>query len=289
MIGRILKGIGGFYTIRCEQTDYICKPRGKFRKDKLSPMVGDMVEFEPGQPGDEGSINAILPRKNQLIRPPVANLDLILTVMALHSPEPDVLLTDRLLVAAAKAEIEAIVIVNKTDLGNADALLEQYRRSGYEAHAVSTYEKQGLEELRPLLTGRIIGLAGQSAVGKSSLINILNEGADMEVGGVSRIERGRHTTRRAELLPLPGGGYLVDTPGFSLLELDTDDPETLKTYYPEFEPYEGTCRFLGCNHTGEPGCAVQQAAQEGKLSIERLERYRLLFAEQKEKWGRRYG
>ena len=147
---------------------------------------------------------------------------------------------------------------------------------------------EGVPELMELAAGRIVAFAGQSAVGKSSLMNVLCPGLGQQTGSVSRIERGRHTTRKAQLVPLEAGGYLADTPGFSLLELDAEDPANLRAFYPEFEPDEGLCRFDGCCHLSEPGCAVKDAAQRGEIAPERLERYAALFAEVKDKWDRRY-
>ena len=220
----------------------------------------------------------------------MANIDLLLVTLAAAAPDPDLLLADRLLVRAQRAGIEACIVVNKTDLSEniVQEIRSQYEKSGYRVLTVCAREQIGLDELKALARGRIVAFAGQSAVGKSTLMNALCPGLGQETGEVSRIERGRHTTRKAQLFPTPGGGYLADTPGFSLLELDAQDPDTLKDSYPEFAPYEGQCRFLGCQHIGEPDCAVKQAAKEGLLSTERLERYALLHQEIKEKWGRRY-
>lgn len=289
MTGRIIQGIGGFYTVSSGGNEFVCKARGRFRKEKISPLVGDLVEFSPGAEGDEGSIEAILPRKNVLERPAVANLDLLLVTLACCHPQPDLLLADRLLVRARRAGMEVAVVFNKSDLGDAQAYARQYALSGLPTAMVSAATGEGRERLSSLAKDKVVGFAGQSAVGKSSLINLLCPKAQLETGDLSRIERGRHTTRRAQLLQLPEGGYLMDTPGFSLLELDTFDPEELKGLYPEFRPYEANCRFLGCNHVGEPSCAVREAAEQGLLSLERLDRYTALFAELKEKWGRRYG
>ena len=289
MTGRIIQGIGGFYTVKSGAESYVCKARGRFRREKLSPLVGDLVEFIPGTEDDEGSIEEILPRKNCLERPAVANLDLLLVAFAFTQPEPDLLLVDRLLVRARRAGMEAAIVVNKSDLGNAQDYLKQYALSGYATACLSARTGEGYEALREITRDKVSCFAGQSAVGKSSLINLLCPGAELETGNLSRIQRGKHTTRSAKLLELPYGGYLMDTPGFSLLEMETFDPETLKESYPEYVPFEANCRFLGCNHIGEPGCAVQTAAEKGEISRERLERYRLLFAEVKEKWGKRYG
>ena len=290
MTGRIIQGIGSFYTVESGGRRYVCKARGRFRKQKISPLVGDLVEFQPADSEDaEGFIEEILPRKSELLRPPVANVDVIFVTVAAATPEPDLLLVDRLLVRAHRASIEVKIIVNKTDLddGAAEEIARQYGSAGYEVFRVSARDGVGLEALRAAAEGRIIAFAGQSAVGKSSLLNALCPGLALETGSVSRIERGRHTTRKAQLIPMQGG-YLADTPGFSLLELDTMEPELLAECYPEFAAYEGQCRFLGCQHLNEPDCAVKYAAQQGVISRERLERYAVLHQELKEKWGKRY-
>lgn len=290
MTGRIIQGIGSFYTVESGGQRYVCKARGRFRKQRISPLVGDFVEFQPADSEDgEGFIEEILPRKSELLRPPVANVDVIFVTVAASSPEPDLLLVDRLLVRAHRAGIEAKIIVNKTDLngGMAKEIARQYGSAGYEVFCVSAKQGMGLDALRAAAQGKAIAFAGQSAVGKSSLLNALCPGLSLETGSVSRIERGRHTTRKAQLIPMQGG-YLADTPGFSLLELDTMEPELLAECYPEFAPCEGKCRFLGCQHLNEPDCAVKAAAQQGRISRERLERYAVLHQELKEKWGKRY-
>ena len=290
MTSRIIQGIGSFYTVESGGQRYVCKARGRFRKQRISPLVGDFVEFQPADSEDgEGIIEEILPRKSELLRPPVANVDVIFVTVAASSPEPDLLLVDRLLVRAHRAGIEAKIIVNKTDLngGMAKEIARQYGSAGYEVFCVSAKQGMGLDALRAAVQGKTIAFAGQSAVGKSSLLNALCPGLSLETGSVSRIERGRHTTRKAQLIPMQGG-YLADTPGFSLLELDTMEPELLAECYPEFAPCEGKCRFLGCQHLNEPDCAVKAAAQQGRISRERLERYAVLHQELKEKWGKRY-
>lgn len=290
MTGRIIQGIGSFYTVESGGQRYVCKARGRFRKQKISPLVGDFVEFQPANSADgEGAIEEILPRSSELLRPPVANVDVIFVTVAAASPEPDLLLVDRLLVRAHRAGIEAKIIVNKVDLDNgmAEEIARQYGSAKYEVHCVSAKNGIGVEALRNAVQYKTIAFAGQSAVGKSSLLNALCPGLMLETGAVSRIERGRHTTRKAQLIPMQGG-YLADTPGFSLLELDTMDPELLAGCYPEFTPYENRCRFLGCQHLNEPDCAVKDAVRQGLISRERLERYTMLHQELKEKWGKRY-
>lgn len=291
MIGRILKGVGGYYTVLCDGEEYFCIARGRFRKESIKPLVGDMVEFMPPEREEEyGAVANILPRETCTLRPPIANVNLILVTMAAASPQPDLLLMDRLLARAQVEGCEAVVVVNKIDLAQDtyQDLCEQYRLAGYRVFPVSAQKGEGIEELREVLQGHISCFAGQSGAGKSSLLNALFPGLGLETGGVSRIERGRHTTRHAQLLPLEDGGFVADTPGFSLLELDTRPPETLKECYPEMHPYEGQCRFEGCMHHKEPGCAVKAAAERGEISKQRLQRYGVLLEEMKEKWGKRY-
>ncbi len=288
MNGLLIKGVGGLYTVYCQGQRYLVKARGKFRKDSQKPVIGDRVTFFPAQGGEDfGAITEIAPRKNQLIRPAVANIDLLMTVFAAASPQPDLLLIDKLLLSARLAQIPAMVVVNKCDLSDGEALADQYRKSGYDALCVSAHTGQGLDALRARLAGKIVAYAGQSAVGKSSLLNAV-AGLNLETGAVSRIERGRHTTRHVELLALSGDTWVADTPGFSLLDAQPMDPQRLKEFYPEMRPYEKDCRFLSCNHIGEPVCGVKEAARAGLIAPQRLERYGLLFDELKEKWSRRY-
>lgn len=288
MVGRIIRGVGGFYYVDDGRRMHECKARGLFRKQGITPMVGDMVEFSPEGEKTYGYLDQILPRVSQLKRPPVSNIDLIVAVMAPASPAPDLKLLDQLLVGAHKQGIRAIVCVNKTDLADPSDILREYVLAGYETLSVSASTGEGIPALLKRLSGCISALAGQSGVGKTSLINSLLPGESREVGGVSRIERGRHTTRHCELIPLPEGGFLADTPGFSLLEGEQEDPAELKEHFPEFARYEDLCRFGGCAHLREPGCAVREAAQRGEISPGRLERYGILYEEYKERWSHRY-
>lgn len=291
MKGRILQGIGSFYTVESEGQLYVCRARGRFRKQHITPMVGDEVLFAPPGPAEEeGFLEEILPRASALLRPPVANVDLLFVTVAAAAPQPDLLLADRLLVRARKAGIDTALVINKTDLSleTAQDIAHQYRGAACPVILTNAESGEGVEKLLQLASGRIVAFAGQSAVGKSSLMNALCPNLSQETGSVSRIERGRHTTRKAQLVPLASGGYLADTPGFSLLELDAEDPANLKDSYPEFAPYEGLCRFDGCCHLSEPDCAVKAAAARGEIAMERLKRYAVLYGELKDKWGRRY-
>ena len=291
MQGIILRGIGGFYYA-LDDSGQVSKLRAqaKIRRERLKPMVGDRVEFEPGQGEEDGWVKQILPRRTELVRPPVANVDLIVIVAAVMSPDPDLLLVDRLMVNARRAGIEVRLAINKCDLdaAAAQALAEQYRGADAAPALVSTRTGEGVDALRESLRGKIHALAGQSGAGKSSLINALY-GLCLETGDLSRkIERGKNTTRHSELIPVPGGGMVLDTPGFSLLETGLFEPLELKEQYPEFTPYEGQCFFSPCAHATEPRCAVRDAVKTGMISEERHARYCELLDEAKLRWRNRY-
>ncbi len=289
MVGRIVKGVGGLYSVEAGGGTYLCKARGKFRKLQQTPTVGDVVTFAPGGADDEGVLLSIHERRNCIARPPVANVDGIAIVLAAAMPEPDFSLCDRLIFLLLREGIRPLVVVNKVDLGHGAAqdARADYAPAGIAVLEAAAQEGAGIERLRAELSG-VWGLAGQSGVGKSSLTNALI-GTDIQTGGMSRIERGRHTTRHVELLPVPGGGYLADTPGFSLLDMPLIKPLTLQHGWPEFAPHAACCRFCGCAHIGEKGCAVQEAADGGVVSQRRLERYRALYSEAQTAWQNRYG
>ncbi|MGI5900404.1 MAG: ribosome small subunit-dependent GTPase A [Christensenellales bacterium] len=287
--GLLVKGVGGLYTVYCEGEYYPAKARGRFRKNMQKPVIGDRVDFTPAAPGDDfGVIGRIHPRRNSLVRPAVANISLLLAVMASAMPEPDLMLVDKLLVYSRMSRAEAVVVINKIDLGDSAAIAAQYEKSGYEVFCVSAVSGEGVHALKDRMKGHISAYAGQSGVGKSSILNSLGHGFSIETGDVSRIQRGKHTTRHVELLQLGEDSWVSDTPGFSLLEMDMFDPLELKNYYPEFDAHSEGCRFPGCNHISEPGCSVKEAAERGELSMERMERYAMIFQEVKEKWDRRY-
>ena len=290
MRGILLKGIGGFYYAQdAEGQVYTLRAQGKLRHDRMKPKVGDCVEFSPGTGEEHGWIQRIEPRKNELTRPPVANVDVILVVVASATPQPDLLLADRLILNARRAGISVKLVVSKCDLDRASAeeILKQYRGADVDPIAVSVQDGTGLDPLRESLKGKTHALAGQSGAGKSTLINALY-GLNVETGDLSRkIERGKNTTRHCELIPVPGG-MVLDTPGFSLLENDAFDPVELKEKYPEFVPYEGKCFFHPCYHATEPKCAVLDAVQNGNIDANRHARYVELLNEAKERWRDRY-
>ena len=278
--GRILKGIGGFYYVDTADGVIECKARGKFRKTIGKPMVGDRVTLEVQPEDGTGFLLEIEPRKTELIRPPVANIDLLAAVASAAPPQTEPFLIDKVLAIAAHKGMETLVVLNKIDLDPADALYEIYRKSGIEVVRVSAATGDGIEELRRRLHGKISAFAGNSGVGKSSLLNRLDPDFAAEVGRISdRIGRGRHTTRHVELVPF-AGGYLADTPGFSSFEAEQMDlvlRDDLQYAFPEFEPYLGQCQFTGCSHTCEKGCAILAAVSEGAIAPTRHASYTRLY------------
>lgn len=289
MQGKIIKGIAGFYYVHVAGSGvYECKAKGIFRKDGVKPLVGDDVEMEVTHEKDmEGNIMRILPRKNELMRPAVANIDQALVVFAVTKPKPHFNLLDRFLVMMETKEIPAILCFNKADIaGDAEiaGLKAVYENCGYPLIFTSAKKEENIDRLKELLQGKTTAAAGPSGVGKSSLINRLQSGVKMETGSISRkIERGKHTTRHSELIMLGDESYIMDTPGFSSLYAGNMEKEDLKYCFPEFAPYEGKCRFNGCGHIHEPGCAVKQAADEGKIHRIRYEDYVMMYRELQER------
>ena len=288
--GVIVKGVGGLYYARGEDGGtHVLRARGIFRRRHITPMVGDRVRFTPGQGEEHGWVEEILPRESQLVRPPVANVRYLVIVLA-PAPAPDYLLIDTLIAMALRQGIRPALVVNKCDLdgGTYEAVRSDYAGLGAPLLAVSALSGQGMDGLRSLLASGVCCLAGQSGVGKSTLLCAAT-GLRLQTGEISqKIHRGRHTTRHAELL-FSGEYRVLDTPGFSLLELwDGLEPIRLKEYYPEFAPYEGQCRFSPCYHLSEPDCAVLKAAHAGEISQARLERYHLLLKKAQEAWRNRY-
>ena len=289
MQGKIMKGIAGFYYVHVVGSGvYECKAKGIFRKDGVKPLVGDNVEMEITHEKDmEGNIIRVLPRKNELVRPAVANIDQALVVFAVTKPKPHFNLLDRFLVMMETKEIPAILCFNKADIaGDAEiaGLKAVYENCGYPLIFTSAKKEENIDRLKELLQGKTTAVAGPSGVGKSSLINRLQSGVKMETGSISRkIERGKHTTRHSELIMLGDESYIMDTPGFSSLYAGNMEKEDLKYCFPEFAPYEGKCRFNGCGHIHEPGCAVKQAADEGKIHRIRYEDYVMMYRELQER------
>lgn len=294
MQGKIIKGIAGFYYVDVAESGiYECKAKGIFRKEKKKPLVGDLVEITVlDQEAREGNLVQILPRKNQLIRPAVANIDQAVIIFAMEDPKPNYMLLDRFLVMMEMQQIPVVICMNKQDLGSGEALLnfqKTYEKSGYFICFTSAKMEEGVEELRLILKGKTSAVAGPSGVGKSTLTNRMQSGISMETGEISKkLGRGRHTTRHSQLIPIDRDTYILDTPGFSSLDVMDMDKDDLKQYFPEFAPYEGTCRFQGCSHTHEPGCRVKEALEQGAVSRLRYENYIGLYEELREREKRRY-
>ena len=285
-IGRVIKGIGGFYTVAFADKTLTLKAAGRLRKEE-APLPGDFVECaDDAREGD--AFVKILPRRNQLRRPRITNVDRVLAVVSAHQPEPDYLLLDQLCTVAMREGITVTAILNKADLASEEEkmrFLEEYRC--FDPLCISAATGEGIGALREKLEG-VVCFAGQSGVGKSAMTRILLPDYHGESGAVSQKNgRGKHTTRHAELLRLERG-FLVDTPGFSLMELPLCDPIQLREWMPEFAPYEGQCRFSGCAHDKEPGCAVKAAVDGGKIPIGRYQRYLQLYQAMLERWRRRY-
>lgn len=292
MRGKIIKGIAGFYYVYAEDGEtYECHAKGIFRKDNRKPLVGDDVEITITHEADkEGNLTRIFPRKNELIRPAVANVDQALVIFAMKSPDPNLMLLDRFLIMMEQQNVPVAICFNKTDLASAEEceqLKQAYEACGYQVILTSTLDKSGEEAVHRLLEGRTTVVAGPSGVGKSSLTNLMQGDIEMETGEISRkLKRGRHTTRHSQIIPVSQDTYLMDTPGFSSLYLFDMEEDELKEYFPEFHEYADSCRFLGCRHFHEPDCSVKAALKEGRISPTRYENYIALYTELKEK--RRY-
>lgn len=294
MKGKIVKGIAGFYYVSTVESGiYECKAKGIFRKDGQKPLVGDLVRIDVLSEADRtANVTEILPRKNQLIRPAVANVDQAMLLFALKSPNPDGVLLDRFLVMMARQNVPVFLCFNKQDLVSdeeAGYWRDLYTSCGYDVILCSAGRDEGVGEVKRRLYGKTTVAAGPSGVGKSTLTNLLQTEVVMETGEISRkLRRGRNTTRHAELLPMGNETYICDTPGFTSVELPYMEKEELQQYFPEFAPYEPNCRFSLCSHISEPDCGVKQALEEGKIPRERYEHYRLFYEELKEREKRRY-
>lgn len=288
MQGKIIKGIAGFYYVYVEGHGiYECKAKGIFRKDHVKPLVGDDVIVDVLDESKMlGNIREILPRRSALIRPAVANVDQALVIFAIVKPNPNFNLLDRFLIRMERQNLPTIICFNKQDIATddeKDALRKGYETCGYQVCFVSALENEGLEQIKALLAGKTTTVAGPSGVGKSSLINQLAPKANMATGAISeKIERGKHTTRHSEIIAMGEETYIVDTPGFTSLDISEITKEELGNYYPEFAQYEPCCKFSGCAHISEPSCGVKDAVEAGKISRVRYENYKVLYQELKE-------
>jgi len=284
MRGRIQKALSGFYYVNVGGELLTCRARGKFRREGLSPLVGDWVEVSPLS-GGEGVVEAIEPRRNAFVRPAVANIDQMVIIASSAIPCTDPFLIDRVASIAELKQCGVIVVLNKCDLNSADALYDIYQAAGFPTVRVSAETGEGIEQLKPLIAGKLSAFTGNSGVGKSSILNALDPAFHLQVGEVSEaLGRGRHTTRHVELHRLSCGGEAVDSPGFASFETDELNLE-LKEHLPEtfreFVPYLGSCRFIGCSHTKEKGCAVLEALKAGKIPPSRHASYLRLYEELK--------
>ncbi len=298
--GRILKSLAGFYYVIPDNDEvlpvaplsggatYQCRARGVFRKNGMKPLVGDRVEFELTETEDvEGNVTALLPRKNSLVRPSVANVDQALVIFAVKNPDPIPDLLDRFLLLMKVSSLPVILNFNKEDLADQDEmerLKENYRDAGVTIHFTSCADGSGIDELKKMLEGKTTTVAGPSGAGKSSIVNELSGEQAMETGEISRkIRRGKQTTRHVELLRIAPDSYIIDTPGFSSLMLPDLEAEELEKYFPEFDEYRGNCYFNSCVHVHEPNCAVRAALEKGEFSEERYRSYVSFFEELKQR------
>ncbi len=273
--GKIIKALSGFYYVKVQDEIYECKARGKFRKQAFKPLVGDEVEFQV-ENQSEGYILKIKPRKNELIRPPICNIDQALIVVSAKEPDFSTLLLDKFLLMIENLKIKPIICVTKWDLVmQDDPLLQQiesYRKAGYEVYELSSKTGQGIDQIKALFAGKESVITGQSGVGKSSLLNTLNIDLQLQTNEISKaLGRGKHTTRHVELCEILGG-YVGDTPGFSSLELEMSAQEAAVSYH-DFAHFSKMCKFRGCLHDSEPYCAIKVAVREGQISRERYEHY----------------
>ena len=280
--GYIKKGIGGFYYVQCGQELLECKAKGIFRKRRITPVAGDYVTVEQENGGNV--IAEIHARKNVFVRPPIANLDVLFIVASTTQPVPSTLGLDKLTAIAVDKEVQPVLVFTKNDLVSAQPLVELYRQSTLPVVVVDHASGQGLEEIRQHIQGKLCAFCGNSGVGKSTLLNALLPQLDQQTGAISqKLGRGRHTTREVEIFEA-FGGRIADTPGFASLDTERAcyiPKENLQYAFPEFEPYVHTCKFTGCAHRSEKGCAVLQALQEGKIAQSRYDSYAAMYDEVK--------
>lgn len=286
--GVILKGIGGFYYVKTDEGVFECKAKGKFRKEKISPLAGDKVTVTIRN-DEENTIDEIHERKNFLVRPPVANIDKLFVVVSATKPKPNTVIIDKMTVLAEKNEITPVIIITKTDLACHDELREIYKSTGYKVFSFSVEDHSELDEIRNELKDCLCAFTGNSGVGKSTLINALSSSLCLQTGEISdKLGRGRHTTRQAEVFPV-GEGLVIDTAGFSSIDFITDNriyPDELQYYFREFSGYIDDCRFSGCRHLGDKGCKICELIETGEISRSRHESYKTILSEIKDnkKW-----
>lgn len=290
--GVIVKATGGFYTVETPDGEIECRARGIFRKDNTKPYVGDRVGISINEDGS-GNVDNILPRKNSLIRPPLANLDAMVLALSISDPEPNLFVADKFIAVLEHTGIEPLIAITKLDLQDASELAGLYTVAGFSVFPVSCETGEGLGALKLALTGKFSAFSGNSGVGKSSLLNAIDSRLGLEVGETSKkLGRGRHTTRTIQIFTLENGGRVADTPGFSsidIVQMSGVDKSGLAECFREFAPYVGKCRFDDCTHTVEAGCKVLEAVKDGHISKSRHENYCQMFAQIKDikDWQRR--
>lgn len=284
MTGRIIRSLSGFYEVQTSEGPVTCRARGHLRKEGLNPLTGDLAEISVT--GKKGMVEKLLPRKNSFVRPAVANLDALVIFAANANPVTEPFLIDRVAAIAGNQEVPVILCVNKMDLDPAERLKEIYTRAGFRVICTSAETGHGVEELRREISGKFTAFTGNSGVGKSSILNRLLPELRLQTGEVSdKLGRGRHTTRHVELYRLDETTYVADTPGFSSFDTDRMEiilKENLQFAFPDFGPYIGACRFCDCAHLAEPGCAVTQAVEQGKIQPSRYDSYVRLYEKARE-------
>lgn len=287
--GIIIKGIGGFYYVKTKEKIYECRARGLFRKDKIIPLVGDKVRIDVS---DEktGYVQEIFKRKTELFRPPVANVDQVIIVFAAQNPEPNLWLIDRFILLAESQDLEVLICITKIDLiekVKLDSMVHVYEQAGYRVHTIDNKSGVGIEAFGDELKGKISAFAGPSGVGKSTLLNNIQPELKLQTGEVSdKTKRGKHTTRHVELLELNLGGHVLDTPGFSSMDILYLNEEDVKTLFVEMEENSEYCKFRGCMHINEPKCEIKKMVENGEISQSRYDNYKSFVEEIKK--NRRY-
>lgn len=278
MVGRIIKQLSNLYSVNVEQGLVQCSARGIFRKNELTPLVGDFVEISVAS-DNTGVIEKILPRKNAMSRPCLANVDLLFIIVSTVEPKPNFMVIDKMTVLALKNDIEPVIVINKTDLCEHEDLEQIYTSAGFKVVVASAVNKTGINEIIELINGKVTAFSGNSGVGKSSILNAIDSNLNIQTNEISqKLGRGKHTTRHNELYSVHGG-YIADTPGFSSLEFENDDrikKENLQYFFPEFEELIGTCKFTSCSHTKEKGCSILKALSNGEITQSRFESYKAL-------------
>lgn len=284
--GVIVKGVGGFYYVKAQERLYECRARGLFREDNITPLVGDKVLIRINEEDGTGYIEEIMERKSELIRPPVANVTQAIIVMSIKKPDINFWLLDRFIILAEHQNLNIIICLNKVDLTKREeitSILDIYKNTSYPIVKTSTKTGEGIEDLKEYLKDQVTVVAGPSGVGKSSLLNQIKPGLELKTGDVSKkTTRGRHTTRHVELIDLGSNSYVLDTPGFSSLNLDfIESEEELSRYFNEIDEFATSCKFINCLHFKEPGCEVKKQVEKGRISPVRYENYLKFLEEMK--------